>query len=181
MTTKSRKAISPIIATILIMMMVVAAAGGMFFWASRIQGQQQGGVESFQSKFFKTASTAASVLKTNYNDSTQILNIFVQNTGNNPIPVSNLTSYPTTEWIVLDSSQNSICSSNWGNDGASSTGPKCNAGCGGANIEIGQIKQIILNFTNSSTCLIRSQPNSSRISFTIDFSGLTTAGGSFDK
>ena len=181
MATKSRKAISPIIATILIMMMVVAAAGGMFFWASRIQGQQQGGVESFQSKFFKTASTAASVLKTNYNDSTQILNIFVQNTGNNPIPVSNLTSYPTTEWIVLDSSQNSICSSNWGNDGASSTGPKCNAGCGGANIEIGQIKQIILNFTNSSTCLIRSQPNSSRISFTIDFSGLTTAGGSFDK
>ncbi len=173
----NKKALSPIIATILILMMVVAVAGGMFFWLSRLQGQQQGGVESFQAKFFTTAATQASVVRANYNDSNQRIDLFVQNIGNNPIPVDNGSTYPTTEWIVFDSNQKAVCSTNWGGPLVSNV--TCIRGCT-TDILIGQIRQIALNLQNGQ-CSIVSQPNGTRISFTIDFSGKTTVGGSFDK
>src|SRR3989344_652824 len=161
MATFNRKAISPIIATILILMMVVAAAGGMFFWVTRVQGQQQGGVESFQAKFFTTAATQANVIRASYNDSNQNLNIFVQNIGNNPIPVDNGTNYPTTEWIVFDSNQRSICSTNWG--GITTAGNvSCGRGCL-TDIAVGQIRQITLIFNTGSQCSLVSQPNGKRI------------------
>ena len=179
MATLNKKGISPIIATILLMMMVVAAAGGMFFWMTRLQGQQQGGVESSQSKFFTVAATQANIMRASYNDSSARLDIFVQNIGNNPIPVDNGTSYPTTEWIIFDSSQRAICSANWG--GVTTSGNvSCLRGCG-TDISIGQIRQIGLTLNAGGQCSILSQPNGSRISFTIDFSGKTTAGGSLDK
>jgi len=171
----NKRAISPIIATILILMMVVASAGGMFYWITRIQGQQQGGVESYQGKLQTTMASSVDILKASYNDSAQNLTIYAQNIGNNPIPTTAGTTYPTTEWIVFDSNQKSICSSNWGG----STNPTCASGCG-TDISIGQIRQIILSLSGTG-CSITSQPNSSRISFTIDFSGKTAASGSFNK
>ena len=179
----NKRALTPIIAIILILMMTITAAGATFFFTTRIQGQQQGGIESIQSRFFTVTTTQASVIRSNFNDSTQVLNIFVQNTGNNPIPVANTSSYPTTEWVVFDSSQRSICSSNWGaNFPQINTSVKCNRGCG-TDIPVGQIRQITLNISAApgAECSLANQPNSTRISFTIDFSGKTTASGSFDK
>ena len=179
MATFNRKGLTPIISVILLLMMVIAVAGGMFFWVTRIQGQQQGGIESYQGKFFTTAATQASVIKATYNDSNQSLSIFVQNTGNNPIPVPTTSTYPTTEWIVSDSNQKAICSTSWAGSAAISGATNCTRGCG-TDISIGQIRQINLALS-SSECSLVSQPNGSKISFLIDFSGKTTASGSFDK
>src|SRR3989344_8096661 len=86
-----KKGITPIIAIILILMMVVAIGGAMFYWLTRIQGQGQGGIESFQGRFFTTAATQANILRVYYNGSrteNEIISLFMQNIGNSNIPTT---------------------------------------------------------------------------------------------
>jgi flagellin-like protein len=185
MATLGSKAITPIIAVILLLMMVVAAAGAAFYWLSRIQGQMQGGVESYQSQLFERMAGQVDVIAADYREGTSgavphNLTIFLQNTGNIKVPLNNGTSYPTTIWILKDPDQNVVCSTDWSSTSTSAT---CDTGCGvSTNLDIGEIKQIRLRL-NSSSCAINatSYATGSVFSFTIDFSGKATTAGSFTK
>ncbi len=177
-TRRNKKGLTPIISIILLLMMAVSTAAGMFYWLTRIQGQQQGAVESFQSTLFQNLASAVDVVDADYNDTTERLDMFLQNTGNNKIILDNSSSTPTTEWILFDSGQRAVCATNWG---ATSGAVRCVLNCGAASlIEIGQIRQVALNLSGSN-CDISSQPNGSVLSFTLDFSGVTTTAGSFIK
>jgi len=176
--SKSKKGLTPIISVILLLMMAVSTAAGMFYWLSRVQGQQQGSIESFQSGLFEDLASAVDVVDADYNDTSQLLDMFFQNTGNTQITIDNASAAPTTEWILFDANQKAICSTNW--LGASNA-PSCVRGCGTASlIEIGQLKRVTLNL-GSSDCAIRNQANGTVLSFIVNFSGKTTTSGSFVK
>ena len=98
-----KRGITPIIAIILLLMMTVAVSGAMFYWLSRVQGQTQGAVESFQSNLFTNIASEVSIIEANYNDTLEQLHIFLHNTGNTQITLDNSTTYPTTDWILFDS------------------------------------------------------------------------------
>jgi len=176
-----KKGITPIIAIILTLMMVVAIGGAMFYWLTRIQGQGQGGIESFQGKFFTTAATQANVLKVYYNGSrpqNEQIFLYIQNIGNSNIPLDNSTSQPTTNWLIFDSNGRPVCTSDWG--GSNVTGsPGCFKGCA-SDILPGQIREVRINL-NGSICTMQNVTNGSQVSITIDFSGKTTTSASFIK
>ncbi len=177
----SKKAITPIIAIILILMMVVAIGGAMFYWLTRIQGQSQGGIESFQGRFFTTAATQANVLRVFYNGTRavdEVMLLYVQNIGNSNIPLTNTSTPPTTEWIVFDSNGRAVCSANLGGDNVTKT-PSCNKGCS-SDILPGQIREIRVNLSHS-ICTLMNVSNGTKIDITIDFSGKTTSSVSFIK
>jgi len=179
---KSKKAISPIIAVILLLMMTVAVAGAAFFWLSRIQGQMQGGVESYQSKIFENIASRVDVIDADYkydtSGGTENLTIFLHNTGNSKIPISNAVSFPTTTWILKDSDQVAVCSTNWGGGTNATT---CLDGCGtNTQMDVGEIHKVVLRLSSTS-CAISTKASGTIFSFTIDFSGKTTTSGSFVK
>ncbi|MFH0868813.1 MAG: archaellin/type IV pilin N-terminal domain-containing protein [archaeon] len=177
---RSKKAISPIIAVILLLMMTVAVAGAAFFWLSRIQGQMQGGVESYQSKIFENIASRVDVIDADYQtiSSVEYLTIFLHNTGNSKIPVSSAASFPTTTWILKDSDQVAVCSTNWGG-GTNQTA--CTEGCGSTTqIDVGEIHKVVLRLSGT-TCALSLKSSGTVFSFTIDFSGKTTTSGSFVK
>ena len=176
---KSKKAISPIIAVILLLMMTVAVAGAAFFWLSRIQGQMQGGVESYQGKLFENIASKVDVIDADWKGSGGVenLTIFFHNTGNSKIPISDASTFPTTTWILRDSDQVALCSANWGG-GTNQTA--CVEGCGtNLQMDVGEIHKVILRLYGS--CQIQSKPAGTVFSFTVDFSGKTTTSGSFIK
>ncbi|MEM2874140.1 MAG: archaellin/type IV pilin N-terminal domain-containing protein [Candidatus Nanoarchaeia archaeon] len=172
----NKKGITPIIAIILLLMMTVAVAGAAFFWLSRIQNQLQGGVESFQGTLLTQVASAVDVVDADYNDTANELTIFLQNTGSTEIILENKTEFPTTTWILRDSNQVAICSSNW-----NSTSPaKCIHGCGpNSKLSVGEIDKVVLELAGS--CDISGFGGGEVFSFTIDFSGKTTTSGSFVK
>ncbi len=175
---KSKSALTPIIATILLLMMVVAAGGAMYYWMSRIQGQMQGNVESYQSGLFTSLTSAVDVLNADYNGTVYRLDVYFQNTGNTKISLDNSSTYPTTNWILFDSNRESVCSTHWA---GSTNGTKCISGCGSTiEIDIGQIREVLLEL-NGTNCDIKDKLNGSLFSFTVDFSGKTTTSGSFVK
>ena len=173
MIINGQKGITPIIAIILLLMMTVAVAGAAFFWLSRIQNQLQGGVESFQGTMMTQIASKVDVVAANYINNTN-LTIFFQNTGNTKIPVTNLNTFPTTTWILKDENQVAICSSNWLN--ASSL---CTEGCGtDVQMSVGEMHKVVL--TLGSPCSVPLSVSGGKVySFTVDFSGKTTASGSF--
>jgi len=172
-----RRGITPIIAVILLLMMTVAAAGAAFYWISRIQAQMQGGVESYQETMFGRMASRVDVIDADYDgDTTQILHIWIQNTGNTKIPIDDSSVQPTTNWWLEDANQNVVCSTNWAGSGGA---PDCKSGCG-TDLDVGEIREIQLDFTGSD-CSITSYANGSLFSFTIDFSGKVTTTGSFVK
>lgn len=175
----NKKGITPIIAIILILMMVVAIGGAMFYWLTRIQGQSQGGIESFQGRFFTTAATQANVLRVHYNGTfanNEFIFLYVQNIGNSNVPTSVNGTTPGTEWLVSDSAGRGICSSSWNASGGL---PSCMKGCG-TDILPGQIREMKINLTGS-ICTLQNVTNGTQISLTIDFSGKTTTSASFIK
>ncbi len=173
-----KRGITPIIAIILLLMMTVAVSGAMFYWLSRVQGQTQGAVESFQSNLFTNIASEVSIIEANYNDTLEQLHIFLHNTGNTQITLDNSTTYPTTDWILFDSDRKSVCSTDWG---STTNSTPCYSGCGSTvELSVGQIREIRLNLTNSP-CDITSKVNGSVFSFIIDFSGKATTAGSFVK
>ena len=173
---QNKKGLTAIISVILLLMMAVSTAAGMYYWLARVQGQQQGSVESFQTGVFEDLSSAIDVVDASYNASLGHLDIFLQNTGNSKILIDNSSSSPTTEWILFDAGQKAICSTNWAGAGGS---PKCVKNCGPASIvEVAQIKQVTLNISGSN-CGVGAQPTGSVLSFLINFSGKASTVGSF--
>jgi flagellin-like protein len=174
----SKKAITPIIAVILLLMMTVAAAGAAFYWLSRIQGQMQGGTESYQGQMFERMAGQVEVVASQYLNTThENLTIILKNTGNVKIPLFNVTTFPTTTWILRDPKQGVVCSTDW----ASSV--NCTAGCSASTyLDISESKKIVLSLLSSSCSIASSSYGTGSLySFTIDFSGKATATGSFMK
>jgi flagellin-like protein len=192
----SKKAITPIIAVILLLMMTVAAAGGAFYWTSRVQGQMQGGTESYQSQLFERMAGKVEVQMAQYaeNSTIQNLSIFFKNTGNIKVPIVNSSDVPTTTWILKDPNQKIVCSTNW-NTSRNSNSVSCIEGCGAsgtsADLDISEIQKVVLEFANfadatknkTSSCLINTSTyaTGALFSFTVDFGGKATATGSFMK
>ena len=174
----SKKGITPIIAIILLLMMTVAVAGAAFFWLSRIQNQLQGGVESFQGTILTQVASSVDVVDVGYINASgdQNMTIYLQNTGNTEIPLSDSSNFPTTTWILRDANQLAICSSSWEEDGPAD----CVKNCGTTQkLQVGEIKQVVLELADE--CSLSGQSSGEVFSFTIDFSGKTTASGSFVK
>jgi flagellin-like protein len=173
---KGNKGITPIIAVILLLMMTVAIAGAAFFWISRMQNQMQGGVESYQSTIFTQIASRVDVIDADCSAGGTYcanLTIFFQNTGNTKIDVDNSTDFPTTTWILKNENQAARCSSNW-----TSAPTNCIDGCGSAvQMDVGEIHRVVLSL--SGACDINSTDVGKVFSFTADFSGKTTASGSF--
>jgi len=179
---KSKKAITPVIAIILLLMMTVAAAGAAFFWLTRIQGQLQGGTESYQSRVFEGIASDINVIDADYGSSAENLTLFLHNIGNRRIPVNKdsiSSTALTTTWILRDADGIVVCATDW--SGSPTTQANCASGCGTSNsvyLEIGQIKLISLT-TASTNCDITSHGAGKAFTFTLDFSGKTTSSGSF--
>ncbi len=179
---KNKKAITPIIAIILLLMMTVAAAGAAFFWLTRIQGQLQGGTESYQGRVFETMSSDIVTIDADYGTSNENLTVFFHNIGNRRIPINKESigsTTLTTTWILRDADATVVCATDW--SGSPTTQVTCSTGCGTANsvyIEIGQIKSVSLA-TASTNCDLSSYGSGKAFTFTVDFSGKTTTSGSF--
>ncbi len=173
---QQKKALSPVIAVILLLMMTVAAAGAAFYWLSRVQGQMQGGVESYEGRIFENMATNVDVLDADYSTSTENITIFLQNTGNRKIPLVKGNTFPTTTWAVKDQDQIVVCSTDWSGTGSAA---ECAIGCGAtAEIDIGEIKRVVVN-TAGTDCDISTHGGGKAFTFTIDFSGEGGSSGSF--
>lgn len=182
MALRSRKAITPVIAIILLLMMTVAAAGAAFFWLTRIQGQLQGGTESFQGRVFEGIASEINIIDADYSTSSENLTIFLHNIGNRRITINKdsiSSTALTTTWILRDPDAAVVCATDW--SGSPTTQANCALGCGTSNsayIEIGQIRLISLTTANTN-CDITSYGAGKAFTFTVDFSGKTTSSGSF--
>lgn len=121
-----------------------------------------------------TAVSSATIIDAKYDHTTTTLTLFIQNTGNTKLPLNNAATFPMTTWILKENSGVARCSSNW-----ACTGPaRCLEGCGSTKqIAIGQISKVVLNLDDE--CNINPADYGEIFSFIIDFSGKTTATGSF--
>ena len=172
---KDKKGLTPIVAVILLLMMTVAAAGAAFFWISRIQGQLQGGVESYQGRVFEGMASQVNVIDADYGSSNENLTLFFHNIGNRKIPLRNSATAPTTTWLLRDPDQAVVCSTDWSGQGKSVA---C-GGCGAdVKLDVGQLKSISLSTANSD-CDMTKYGAGKAFTFTIDFSGELTTSGSF--
>ncbi len=176
----NKKGITPIIAVILLLMMTVAAAGGAFFWFIRIQGEIQGGTESYSGSLAEKISSKIDVLVVDYSASNQI-DIYVKNNGNTVVPVKKSSTSPTTTWILQNSQQRVVCSEYFGT--SSSDDVYCSAGCND-DLEVSELQKIRLELKSNGDCDISSAttyPNGTMFSFVMDFSGQGGTGGQFIK
>ena len=173
---KRKRGISPVIAIILLLMMTVAVAGAAFYWLTRIQGQMQGGVESFESNLFENIASNIEVIDADYSSANENITMYLQNTGNKKIPLVKRSTFPTTTWILRDQNGVAVCSSDWSGEG---TAVSCATGCGAnVKIDIGEIKTATVN-TAGTKCDISGYGGGKVFHFIVDFSGEASAGGSF--
>lgn len=174
----NRRGITPVIAVILLLMMTVAVAGAAFFWFIRVQGELQGGTESFSGSLSERISSKVDVMVADYSDINQV-DIYVKNNGDVAIPIKRGSTNPTTTWILQDASQQVICSEYLGSSSSDDT--YCTSGCGN-DLELGELQKIRLSL--SGDCSISSDtnyPEGSLFSFTLDFGGVAGTGGQFIK
>jgi len=174
----NKKGITPIIAIILLLMMTVAAAGASFYWLIKIQGEMQGGTEQYQENVFERLASTVNWEDADFNRTTEILNIYVQNVGTTDIPVDNSSTDPTTTWILKDSNQQTICSTKF--DGASGAVSCTSTTTCGSNIAQAATANIRLNLSGSD-CSLTGYADNSLIRATIFFSGKATVSGTFEK
>ncbi len=172
---KNKKGLTPIVAIILLLMMTVAAAGAAFFWISRIQGQLQGGVESYQGRVFEGMASQINVIDADYGTGNENLTLFLHNIGNRKIALRNSATSPTTTWILRDPDQAVVCSTDWSGTGKAVS---C-SGCGAdVKVDVGQLKSVSIATANTD-CDITKYGGGKAFTFTIDFSGELTTSGSF--
>jgi flagellin-like protein len=168
----NRKGITPIIAVVLLLMMTVAASGAAFFWFVRIQSEMQGGTEAYQQELTEKVTSKVDVVTTQYTEGD--LHIYLINHGNRAVPIDSSDNTPTTSWILYDSENNIVCSSDWEGSPAD-----CTTGCN-TNLEVGEIRKIILNLGDPCDD-ISSYASESMFSYTIDFSSVVGTGAKFIK
>ncbi len=152
-------------------MMTVAAAGAAFFWFVRIQGELQAGSESHSGNLAETISSKIDVIVADYDTSAGDLNVYLKNTGGSSVPTTTGATAPTTNFILMDGTQNVVCQTYLGSALAD-----CTTGCS-SDITVGETQKITLDLT--STCSVASYSNDSSFSFELDFSGRAATGGVF--
>ncbi len=180
----SKKGITPIIATILLLMMAIAIAASAFFWTSRMQNQLQGGIESYQNTKLTQLTTSAKIYDAEYNNTNQTLTIFIQNTGNTKLPIRDCCQWPRTDWILKGANQNTICNTDWTGHGTNCITDNifCYTTGKAGYIEVGQIAKVeLVLYDNCDITNDTIYPSGTVFSFSINFLGQTTAGGSFTK
>jgi len=83
----SKKAMTTPVAMTLALMMVVAASTALSFWVTRLQGQQQGSVESSQSQLFENLASCIDIPQFDLNVLDNTSNVVLQNCGNKKLEV----------------------------------------------------------------------------------------------
>lgn len=167
----NKKGITPIIAVILLLMMTVAAAGAAFYWLTKMQGQMQGGAEQYEEKSFERMASTVGIIAVNYNQTSEILGLYLQNVGTTTIPLANSTADPTTTMKLADADGTIICAEMVG------TGNKCSSGCGG-NLAPQAIQQLQLSLSGTN-CDLTGQANETLIYVDLYLSGKATASANF--
>ncbi len=173
-----KKAITPIIAVILLLMMVIAGAAAAFFWFVKMQSELQSGTEQYQENVYEKISASLSWENAEYNEATEELVFYIQNTGNVKIPANNESQEPTTYWIIKNVDQETVCSTKW--DGVSGS-PQCISGCGSnTNIQVGETHRFSINL-DGSDCDIDAYNTGDMFYVGVYFSGKASAAGTFEK
>ncbi len=174
---KNKNGMTPIVAIILLLMMTIAAASASFYWLIRIQSQMQGGAESYQENIFDRLASTVNWLDADYNATTEVLTIYLQNVGTTDIPLDNSTANPTTTWILKDSEQFTICESKF--DGVT-TNADCYIGCGPTSkLQAGSSSTLYINLTDTS-CDVSGYTDDSLMRVSIFFSGDAMTSGTFE-
>ncbi len=83
----SNKALTTPVAMALALMMVVAASTALHFWVTRLQGQEQGSVESSQAQLFENLASCIDIPAFDYNTLDDTSNVVLQNCGNKKLAV----------------------------------------------------------------------------------------------
>src|SRR3989344_1874602 len=78
----NKKAMTTPIAMTLALMMVVSASTAMYFWFSQLQSQEQGSIDSSQTKLFDALSACVDIPTFDYNTLDNTSNAVLQNCGN---------------------------------------------------------------------------------------------------
>lgn len=181
------KGLTPVIAMILLLMMTVAAAGASFYWLIRIQGELQGGTQQFQEQTFERMTS-----NVNWQDAThygsvqenQTLNITLLNTGTTKIPINTDSTSPKTQWTLLDSEQDIICTTDFSNK---TSDVLCTTGCA-SDLAIKELRLLTIfwNGTAGSPCDLNvpnnantTYPDDTLIYAKLNFNGKATASGTF--
>ena len=173
----SKKGITPIVAIILLLMMTVAAAGTSFYWLIKIQSQMQGGTEQYQENVFDRLASTVNWLDADYNATSEVLTIYLQNVGTTDIPLDNATADPTTTWLLKDSEQVTVCESKFDGSGRNID---CQSGCGtSTELSSSASTSITLNLSGSN-CDVSGYADDSLMRATIFFSGESTTSGTFE-
>ena len=168
---KNKKGLTPIIAVILLLMMTVAAAGAAFYWLVKIQGQMMGGTEQYEEKSFERMASTVAIIAVNYNLTSEVLDLYLQNLGTTTVPINNGTTDPTTTIKLADADSIIICAEKL------SVGGKCTSGCGG-NIVPQEIKKVSLSL-DGTNCDLSGETNETLIYVDLYLSGKTVASTSF--
>lgn len=170
-----KKGIAPTIAVILLLIMTVSAAGTAFYWLSLIENQLQS-EEQINVKEFGPLEGKIKVVAANYDEDTDNLVMFLENTGSTAVPIETASIVPTTLWVLKNNQQSVICSTDW--SGVENS-PVCKEGCISA-VASGELRRIVLeNLGSDKLCNVAGQPSSSLVHYTIDFSGKAVAAGGF--
>ena len=110
-----KKALTTPVAMILALMMVIAASTSLLFWVTRLQGQEQGSIESSQTKLFDNLASCINIPQFDYNVLDNTSNIVMENCGNKNLDVGDamlvdngiVSSQPCS--FVLNSTTCSAC------------------------------------------------------------------------
>ncbi|HIH13853.1 MAG TPA: hypothetical protein HA224_01215 [Nanoarchaeota archaeon] len=82
-----KKALTTPVAMILSLMMVIAASTSLLFWVTRLQGQEQGSIESSQTKLLNELASCVNIPQMDYNILSNISNLVLENCGNKELDI----------------------------------------------------------------------------------------------
>jgi len=100
----NKKAITPVVATVLLLMMAVAAAGTAYFWMVTVQSRIQSDISANIQQQLGGQSYGISLISAYCMSGGSTINVTVQNTGSKNLPTtgySALTLYNATTGAVL--------------------------------------------------------------------------------
>jgi flagellin-like protein len=175
---KNKKAMTPIVAIILLLMMTVAAAGTSFYWLIKMQSEMQGGTEQYQENVFDRLASTVNWLDADYNSTSEVLTIYLQNVGTTNIALDNSSTAPTTTWILKDSEQVTVCESKF--SGSAANIVDCTSGCGTSTTLNPSASTSISLDLSGTDCDVSNYAEDTLMRATIYFSGDATTAGTFE-
>ena len=99
--------------------------------------------------------------------------MYLKNVGGTDVPVKTGSTSPTTAVLIQESSGSVICQTY-----LDSSHADCTSGCGNA-IDVGETQLVAM--TLASDCSLSSYSNTTKFAYTLDFSGIASTGGEFEK